>query len=27
MGNAVMGAANSSVTELYPTALRGTIIG
>jgi MFS family permease len=27
MGNAVMVAANSSVTELYPTALRGTIIG
>ena len=27
MGNAVMVAANSAATELFPTALRGTIIG
>ncbi|MGH8013546.1 MAG: MFS transporter [Candidatus Binataceae bacterium] len=27
MGNAVITAANSAVTELFPTALRGTIIG
>ncbi|MGH7934091.1 MAG: hypothetical protein ACREQN_13140, partial [Candidatus Binataceae bacterium] len=27
MGNAVITASNAAVTELFPTALRGTIIG